>query len=371
MEEVRVEHVVMDVVMHDNVDNVLAVGLVTGEVEVWDRVRGRRWGVTAHKGYAVRAVGFVADNALASVGSDGRVVLLDGERGNIKRSGGESGVHEPVPINAMVALSDTVLATGSDNGVVQLWDWRSPSSALSIRGTVAEQEDYIADMKAEFDHRKLLAVAGGFLGVYDWAMPRGHLSLHALSDDVEDELLSLSIVKSGKKVVCGSMEGVLQIFSWDEWGDVSDRFPGHPKSVECVVKVDEDTILTGSSDGLIRLVQILPNTFGGVVAEHGALPVERMSLDAKHKILASCSHDNLIRFHDLSILQDDSDSDIDPEEESRGQRGISSSTHISKGMKERAATRNSSLRVPQDGRRSNKRRRKPTVASDPDFFDGL
>ncbi len=33
---------------------------------------------------------------------------------------------------------------------------------------------------------------------------------------------------------------------------MSDRFPGHPDSVEAILKIDEDTVLTGSSDGLIR-----------------------------------------------------------------------------------------------------------------------
>lgn len=72
------------------------------------------------------------------------------------------------------------------------------------------------------------------------------------SDELEDELLSVSVIKNGKKVVCGSQDGVLVIFSWGTWGDMSDRFPGHPDSVEAVLKVDEDTILTGSSDGIIR-----------------------------------------------------------------------------------------------------------------------
>ena len=57
-------------------------------------------------------------------------------------------------------------------------------------------------------------------------------------------------------LVCGSNEGVLYTYIWGLWEDCSDRFPGHPESIETVVKVDEDTILTGSSDGLIRLVTV-------------------------------------------------------------------------------------------------------------------
>jgi hypothetical protein len=41
------------------------------------------------------------------------------------------------------------------------------------------------------------------------------------------------------QVVCGTQEGVLAVFNWGEWGDVSDRFPGHPASVDTVVPLTE------------------------------------------------------------------------------------------------------------------------------------
>lgn len=88
----------------------------------------------------------------------------------------------------------------------------------------------------------------GRLSVYDL---RKNV-LAGKSDELDDELLSVSVIKNGKKVVCGSQDGVLVIFSWGTWGDMSDRFPGHPESVETVLKVDEDTLLTGSSDGIVR-----------------------------------------------------------------------------------------------------------------------
>jgi hypothetical protein len=44
--------------------------------------------------------------------------------------------------------------------------------------------------------------------------------------DADDELLSVAVVKGGKKVVCGSTSGVLAVWSWGYWNDCSDRFPG-------------------------------------------------------------------------------------------------------------------------------------------------
>ena len=47
------------------------------------------------------------------------------------------------------------------------------------------------------------------------------------------------------------------IFSWGNWDGATDSFPGHPRSIDAIMKLDEDTILTGSSDGLIRVVGII------------------------------------------------------------------------------------------------------------------
>jgi WD repeat-containing protein 55 len=60
----------------------------------------------------------------------------------------------------------------------------------------------------------------------------------------------------------------------------------HPHSVEAlcalpslIPNVDSSsTILTGSSDGLVRAVKVLPTKLLGVVVDHGELPVERVAI---------------------------------------------------------------------------------------------
>lgn len=127
-------------------------------------------------------------------------------------------------------------------------------------------------------------------------------------------------MKNGKKVVCGSQSGVLAIWSWGYWNDCSDRFPGHPESVDAIVKWDEDAVITGCSDGALRVINILPNKLLGVVGEHaGDLPVERLALSADKQLLASMSHDNCIKLWDMMILQDDSDADEDEDADEQQQ----------------------------------------------------
>jgi hypothetical protein len=148
------------------------------------------------------------------------------------------------------------------------------------------------------------------------------IATQAQLDDVLLRLLSthlllllpvaVAVVKNGKKVVCGSQSGVLAIWSWGYWNDCSDRFPGHPESVDALVAFDEDTIITGSSDGALRIINILPNKLLGVLGEHEEdMPVERLALAGDKSLLASMSHDACVKLWDMSILQDDDGDDED------------------------------------------------------------
>jgi ATP-dependent RNA helicase DOB1 len=132
-------------------------------------------------------------------------------------------------------------------------------------------------------------------------------------------LCAVAVVKHGKKVVCGSQSGVLALWSWGYWNDCSDRFPGHPESVDALVKFDEDTVITGSSDGLLRVVNILPNKLIGVLGGHAdELPVERLALSADRAVLASTAHDSCVKLWDLSILQEDEGGEDSSEWEEAG-----------------------------------------------------
>mmetsp|Transcript_12031 Transcript_12031/g.28529 ORF Transcript_12031/g.28529 Transcript_12031/m.28529 type:complete len:526 (+) Transcript_12031:55-1632(+) len=249
-----------------------------------------------------------------------------------------------------------LLATGDDYGGLRIWDERicgvdnnSDSSGKRPTGCVLEwnqQQDYISGIEysphgngKDVDGNNILLAtcADGTLGVYDLRMNKGTLSDKSRkSDHLDDELLSLCVLKSGKKVVCGTQTGALSIFSWGTWGDISDRFPGHPSSVETLLKIDENTLLTGSSDGLIRVVQIHPDKLLGLLNDgdkrgngsgdhefhiHERYPVEKLAYNSNKDIVGSLSHDNFIQLWDARILRDEgggdgADDDDDEEEES-------------------------------------------------------
>lgn len=175
--------------------------------------------------------------------------------------------------------------------------------------TYSEHEDYISDMTYSAQHKTLLAVGGdGYLSTWDIRKP----DVAAMSDQIEDELLSIELCKNGKKAVVGTQDGVLSLWSWGDWGDYNDRIMGHPSSIEALCKLDEDTLATGSSDGIIRLVTVLPNEFQGALGDHGEdMPIENLRLSHDKKYLVSSGHDDKLQFWDVAHLFEEENEAVD------------------------------------------------------------
>ena len=229
----------------------------------------------------------------------------------------------------------TLIATGDEVGGVRLWDSRllgQQQQQLNISNSAASlkrppgcihswkvHDDYISGFSNSQDGYTLIASSADCtLSVYDLRMARQHNQpldkVVRRSDDQEDELLSIQLMKHGRKLVCGSGEGILSIFSWGTWGDLSDRFPGHPASIDALLSVDEDTLLTGSSDGMIRVVQIHPNKLLGILGEHEGFPIEKLKFNADRNFVGSTTHDQSIRIWDARILQNNYDHEMDLEQ---------------------------------------------------------
>ncbi|EKX48261.1 hypothetical protein GUITHDRAFT_86068 [Guillardia theta CCMP2712] len=292
-----------DLIMSDHVmrlafhpeNEIIAASSVSGEVCIcqYSLQGNHQLALLDHHKLSTRALQFSLDGKSLFMGSkDTSVSCYDMNAGKV--SGVMNNAHE-APVNAMLVMDDKFLATGDDEGVIKLWDLRQQRCCHELR----EHEDYISEITMASDGKTMLCTGGdGYLSV--WNRKSGKLI--AMSDQMEDEFLSISIVKRGKKVVCGTQSGILAIFSWGDWGDFNDRFVGHPQSVESMVKVDEDTLITCSEDGIIRVISVMPNKLLGVIGEHDGCPVEHIQMSHDNKFLASSSHDNTVRFWNISYL---------------------------------------------------------------------
>ncbi|XP_002740021.1 WD repeat-containing protein 55-like [Saccoglossus kowalevskii] len=173
---------------------------------------------------------------------------------------------------------------------------------------VRENEDFISALAIDDKQKTLLATCGdGTLSVFNIRRHRFDLQ----SETMDSEMLALAVCKRGRKIVCGMGDGALNLFNWSEWGNLSDRFPGHPTSIDCMVKVTDDIVCTGSLDGTIRAVHILPNRFLGIVGEHEDFPIESLAVSHDQSILISSSHDQKIKFWNIQELDH---IDVDPQE---------------------------------------------------------
>ncbi|GHJ90214.1 hypothetical protein NliqN6_6616 [Naganishia liquefaciens] len=207
------------------------------------------------------------------------------------------------PVNRIANCFGNLLATGDDEGLIKLWDHRQKDAVREY----GHHWEYISDFVFLDDKKQLVSTSGdGTVSVID--VRSNSTTPLAVSDDQEDELLSIVSIKGGTKHVVGTQLGVLSVFERQKgWQDSVDRIMGHPASVEAIVALTPDIVATGSEDGMIRVMQVHPNKFLGVIATHGDFPIERMRLDRNFRWLGSVSHDDTLKLTDVADLFEDSD----------------------------------------------------------------
>lgn len=325
---IKLRNQVFDLCFHPSRPLILS-GLINGDVycysyssETADQVTNqRKFELKKHHSQSCRGTKFSSDgNNFYTISKDRSFTICDTETGKeIYRS---VDAHE-MGLCSLLPLTENLLATGDDDGIVKIWDSRTYKSSIKY----CKHEDFVSSMAFRPEENSLLSVGGdGFLSIMDIRKEK----VIDLSDNLGEELLSVSIIKNGRKVVVGTQSGVLNLFTWGEWEGYSDRFPGHPDSVDCMVKLNEDTIVTGSADGVLRVIGILPNSLHGVLGHHDSFPVERLSISHDLNFLASCSHDRTIKFWPIIDLNEEA-SDEDSEDDDCSKRSFPDSSSDESG----------------------------------------
>jgi WD40 repeat protein len=69
---------------------------------------------------------------------------------------------------------------------------------------------------------------------------------------VDRFILTNQLNTATPQVVCGTTAGPLLFFPWGEWHSAKSSFKGHSESVDCMLSISDDILVTGSSDGFIR-----------------------------------------------------------------------------------------------------------------------
>ena len=157
----------------------------------------------------------------------------------------------------------------------------------------------------------------------------------------------------------------------------------HPNSVDALCALpstypsSHNTILTGSSDGLLRVIELLPTRLIGVIADHGDFPIERIAVDraGEGRWVGSVGHDEVLRMTDLREVFEDEDARAAKTEDEEEKDNTSSDeekasecgdTDVLKPKKRR---KNDKAERELEGRPQKKGKNQIDV--DPSFFSGL
>ncbi|XP_017348829.1 WD repeat-containing protein 55 isoform X1 [Ictalurus punctatus] len=295
-EDIKQEAIINSLAFHPKED-ILAAGDVDGDIYLYryscNEGENKELWSSGHHLKSCRSVAFSSDGEkLFSVSKDKAVHIMDVVAGKLVKRIPKA---HSKPINALLVVDENVVATGDDEGTLKVWDMRKSTSFMSLK----HHEDYISDIAADPAKRTLLTSSGdGTMGVIN--LKRRGFEL--LSEIQDGDLTSMSIMKHGRKVVCGSSEGMLYVFNWNGFGATSDRFALQAESVDCIVPITDSILCTASMDGVIRAVNILPNRVVGSVGQHIGEPIEEIACSWDKRFLASCAHDQLIKFWDISGL---------------------------------------------------------------------
>ncbi|KAI9263074.1 carbonic anhydrase [Sporodiniella umbellata] len=140
----------------------------------------------------------------------------------------------------------------------------------------------------------------GLLSIYD---TRKASESVCCTEELEDEPLSLASIRGGEGIVAGSQSGALYFWNWSTWSGPT-AWLGHPSSVDALACLDQDTVCTGGSDGLLRLITVSPTQqLEGILGDHGQdLPVENIQVTFDQRFLASSGHDLQLRFWEIDSL---------------------------------------------------------------------
>ncbi|KAM9130448.1 WD repeat-containing protein 55 isoform 1-T1 [Pangshura tecta] len=295
-EDISFEAAANTIAFHPSQD-ILAAGDVDGDVYVYSYscVEGGNqelWS-SGHHLKSCREVSFSHDgHKLFTVSKDKSIHILNVEEGRLVTR--FSKAHSSA-LNSLLVIDEHLFATGDDGGMLKVWDLRKGIAIMEMR----QHEEYISSMAIDENKKLLLTTSGdGTMGVFNIKRQRFEL----LSEPQSGDLTSVVLMKRGKKVACGSSEGTIYLFNWDGFGATSDRFAVKAESIDCMVPVTENVLCTGSIDGVIRAVNILPNRVIGSVGQHLGEPIEQLAKSHTGQLLASCGHDQKVKFWDISSL---------------------------------------------------------------------
>ncbi|XP_068498932.1 WD repeat-containing protein 55-like [Phaseolus vulgaris] len=235
-------------------NNLFATALINGDLHLYrfsldDSVPVRQLEVHAHAD-SKRAARFIdCERVLFTASSDCSVLATDVEtRSTITHI---DNVHEAT-VNRLINLTQSTVVSPDDVGFIKIWDIRKRSCYNYFNA----HENYISDMTFASDAMKLLTTSE------DKTLSVCNLRTNSVQSRSEmSGLLSVVLMKNGRKFVCRLQNGII-LYSWGCFKNFSDAGLSMymNNSIDTMLKLDENIIITGGSDnGIINLLLLVPS----------------------------------------------------------------------------------------------------------------
>lgn len=259
-----------------------------------------------------------SDDKMLSISSDGAMLVWD----TLSCKVISKHEHDNALYSICEVRDNQVFATGDDEGVIKMWDLRKQAAPLVM--AQPEHDNFISSLAVDESGSTLLAASGdGRVSVWNSRQRK----LIARSDECDSALLTCSIVRSGTKAVCSDTEGVLNVYSWGDWGDISDRIPVQEGvSIDSVLKYSDEVVLLGCEDGVIRATTLFPHVPLTHLGDHAGNGIEGLAMSGSEVL--SIGHDCVVRVWGVEklelniskVVKSNVDSDTEDSEESEDEK---------------------------------------------------
>lgn len=241
-----------------------ATGSADYTVKLWDAMSGDTIATLEHK-HVVRSVDFLsmvcpealADDRLATGGGD-KTLRIFAVNGIHDTAEPVQKIEHPEKIRRVLWLpspSQSLIVTGTEDGMLRLWDLRSPAKPLFETNVGASP---IYDMELSSDSKTITVAAGNTVGFYNASTLAPSTAegtgkhAHTLDFIVE----GASLHPDGKRFVAGGTDVRVRIYDVASGAElVCNR--GHHGTVHCVrFSPDGETYASGADDATIRIWHI-------------------------------------------------------------------------------------------------------------------
>ncbi|CAH1644965.1 unnamed protein product [Spodoptera littoralis] len=307
------EDFIVDISLHPS-RNLIAIANIVGDVLLYEYNNDETKLLNTLELHLKACRDIEFDNegtTLYSTAKDKTIMATDVQTEKLKRC--YENAHDE-PIYRLVNLDNNKIVTGDDGGTVKLWDMRKPDPIFNIK----IGEEHVSDMITN-DAQKYLVCASGD-GVLTSIDLKGS-KIFTTSEEYDSELTCLGLFRSDTKLLVASSIGKLYLFNWKEFGLHSDEYIGQKHAIQCMVPITQNIVVTSGEDGVLRAAHMFPQRQLGVVGQH-RLPVERLDISHDGQYIASCSHDNDVKFWNISYFES-IDSIIDVNHKQNKRRDLS------------------------------------------------